>query len=77
MIAKQALGSTTNGAELIQFSKRRLQEDLIELLKIFAGFYNIGLSDYVTTDLTSTTHSNGFKIIGKRFKWNEEKHFFL
>ena len=45
--------------------------------KIFHGFDNININDYVTTDLTSTTRNNGFKIIGKRFRSNEAKHFFF
>ena len=32
---------------------------------------------YVTTDLTSTTHNNGFKTIGKLFRSNEAKYLFF
>ena len=66
--------------ELILFSlsKRRLREDLIhvEVFKLFYGFDKININYYVTTDLTSTTRKNGFKIIGKR-RSNEAKHFFF
>ena len=44
---------------------------------MFDGFDNINMNYYVTTDLTSTTRNNGFKIIGKRLKANEAKHFFF
>ena len=74
---KQVLRGTTEGAEVIQFIQRRLQEDLIEVFKIFHGFDNINVNDHITNDLTSTTRSNGFKIIGKRFRSNEAKHFFF
>ena len=33
--------------------------------------FNVNIKDYVTTDLTSTTRNNGFKIIGKHFRSNE------
>ena len=33
-------------------------------------------NNYVTADLTSTTHNNVFNIIGKHFRLNEVKHFF-
>ena len=62
---------------LFSLSKRRLRRDLIEVFKIFHGFDNININDYVTTDLTSTTRNNGLKIIGKRFRSNEAKHFFF
>ena len=48
---------------LFRLSKSRLWRDLIDIL----GFDNININDYVTTDLTSITHNNGLKIIGKRF----------
>ena len=54
--------------------EERLNE-LTEIFEIFYGVDNININDYVTTDLTSTTHNNGFKIIGKRFRSNEAKHF--
>ena len=44
---------------------------------IFHGFDNININDYVTTDLTSSPRNYGFKIIGKRFRSNEAKHFFF
>ena len=62
---------------LFSLSKRRLRGDLIEVFKIFHGFDNININDYVTTDLTSIICNNGFKIIGKRFRSNEVKHFFF
>ena len=62
---------------LFSLSKRRLQGDLIKVFKIFNGFDNININDYVATDLTNTTRNNGFKIIGKRFRSNEVKHFFF
>ena len=60
---------------LFSLSKRRLRGDLIEVFKIFHGFGNININDYVATDLTNTTHNNGFKIVGKRFRSNEAEHF--
>ena len=45
--------------------------------KIFHGFDNININDYVTTDFTSTTRNNGFNIIGKRFRSNAAKHYFF
>ena len=39
--------------------------------------YKERLNGYVTTDHTITTRNNGFKIIGKRFRSNEAKHFFF
>ena len=48
------------------------------VFNICRGFDNININiNYVTTDLTSTTCNNGFKIIGKRFRSNEAKNFFL
>ena len=47
------------------------------VLKNFHGFDNISINYYVTTDLTSTTRNNCFKIIGNRFRSNEGKHFFF
>ena len=55
---------------LFSLSKRRLRGDLIEVFKMFHGFDNVNINDYVTTDLTSTTRNNGFKIISKRFRLN-------
>ena len=65
--------------ELNWFSlfKHRLRGDLIEVFQIFCAFDNIYINDYVTMDFTSTIHNNGFKIIGKRFRSNEAKHFFF
>ena len=61
---------------LFSLSKRRLRGHLIEVFKYFHGFDNINMNGYITTDLTSTTRNNGFKIIGKRFRSNEAKHFY-
>ena len=58
-------------------TKRRLRGDLIEASTIFHGFDNIDIIEYVTNDIKNTTRNNGFKIIGKRFRSNEAKHFFL
>ena len=66
-----------NELNLFNLSKRRQRGDLIEVFKIFYGFDNISLNDYVTTDLTYTTRNNGFKINGKRFRSNEAKHFYF
>ena len=66
-----------NELNLFSLSKHRLRGELIEVFKIFNGFGSINVNDYVTTDLTSTTRNNGFKIIGKRFKSSEGKHFFF
>ena len=60
---------------LFNLSKRRLRGDLIEVFKILYCFDNININDYETTDLTNTTRSNGFKIIGNHFRSNEAKHF--
>ena len=57
--------------------KRRLRGDLIEVMKTFHVFHSININDYVTTDLTSTTRNNGFKIIVKRFKSNDAKNIFF
>ena len=54
-----------------------LLQIIIKVFKIISGFDNISLNDYVTTDLTSTIRNNGFKIISKRFRSNESKHFFF
>ena len=40
----------------------------------FYGLDNIKINDYVTTEHTSTTSNNGFKIIDKCFRLNEAKH---
>ena len=61
---------------LFSLSKRRMRGDLIEVYKIFKGFDNINVNDYFTIDRTSVTRNNGFKIVGKRFRTNESKHFF-
>ena len=69
---KKALQRTTKRTEL-SLSKRTLRGDLIEVPKYF--FNNINIIIYVTTNLTSTTRNNGFKIIGKCFRSKEQKHF--
>ena len=56
---------------------RRLRGDPKEVFKIVHGFDKIYLNYYATTDLTSATRNNGFKIIGKRFSSTEAKHFFF
>ena len=61
---------------LFSLFKRKLRGNLIEIFKIFHGF-DININDYVTTDLTSTTSNNDFKIIGKCFRSNEVKHLFF
>ena len=66
-----------NELNLFSLSKRRLRGDLIAIFRILHVVDNIDINDYVTTDLTSTTRNNGFKIIGKRFRSNEAKHFFF
>ena len=58
-------------------SKRRQLGDLIVVSKIFRGFGIISINAYVTINLTSATRNKGFKIIGKRFRSNEAKHFFF
>ncbi len=66
-------------AELNLFSqsKRRMRRDLIEVFKIFKGFYNINTEDYFTLDRPNITRKrNTFKVIGKSFMSNETKHFF-
>ena len=66
-----------NDLNLFSLCKRSLRGDLIEVFKIFRGFDNININDFVTTDLTSTTCNNGFKIIGKRFRLNKAKKNFF
>ena len=61
---------------LLSLPKSRLRRDPIEVFIIFHGFDNINMNDHVTTDLTSTTRYNDFKIIGKRFRSYEAKDFF-
>ena len=63
-----------NELNLFSLSKRRLRGNLIKVSKNFLGLDNININYYVTTDLTSTTRNNGFKIISKQFRWNESKH---
>ena len=62
---------------LFSLSKRRIRGDLIEVFKIFKGFDNINVNDYLTVDRSNLTRNNGYKIIGKRFTSNEAKHFFF
>ena len=62
---------------LFSLSKHRLRGDLIQVFKHFRGSDNNNINDYITTDLTSTSSNNGFKIIGKRCRSNEAKHFFF
>ena len=62
---------------LFSLSKRRLRGDLIEVFKMFKGFDNLNVDDYLTVDRTHATRSNGYKIVGKRFTSNEAKHFFF
>ena len=62
---------------LFSLSKRRLRGDLIEIFKMFKGFDNLNINDYLTVDRTHATRSNGYKIVGKRFTSNEAKHFFF
>ena len=62
---------------LFTLSKRRLRGDLITLFKMFKGFMNMNPDNFITLDRSNFTRNNGFKIIGKRFKTNEAKHFFF
>ena len=62
---------------LFSLSKRRMRGDLIEVYKIFKGYDNINVNDYFTIDRSNVTRNNGFKIIGKRFRTHESKHFFF
>ena len=62
---------------LFSLSKRRIRGDLIEVFKIFKGFDNINVNDYLTVDRSNLTRNNGYKIIGKRFTSNEAKYFFF
>ena len=62
---------------LYSLSKRRLRGELIEVFKMFRGIDNINIHDYITTDLITTTRKHDFKVIGKRFRSNEAKHFFF
>ena len=62
---------------LFSLSRRRMRGDLIEVYKIFKGLDNINVNDYFTVDRSNATRNNGYKIIGKRFRTNESKHFFF
>lgn len=62
---------------LFSLTKRRLRGDLITLFKIFKGFTNMHPDNFLTLDRSNFTRNNGFKIVGKRFKTNEAKHFFF
>ena len=62
---------------LFSLEKRRLRGDLIEVFKMFQGFDNVNISDYLVVDRESNTRNNGFKIIGKSFRLEESKHFFF
>ena len=62
---------------LFSLSKRRLRGDLIELFKIFHGFDNVNINNYLNINRTSTTRSNGYKITGKRFHSHEAKYFYF
>ena len=66
-----------NELNLFSLSKRRLRGDLIEIFKNVHMCDNININDYISTDFTSTTRNNDFKITGKRFRLNEAKHFFF
>ena len=68
---KQAFRRTYQKTKLIHLIQ------IFDVFKIFHGFDNIHVDYYVATDLTDTTPNNGFKIIGKRFRSNEAKHFSL
>lgn len=62
---------------LFSLEKRRVRGDLITLFKIFNGFTNMNIEKYLSVDRSNVTRNNGFKIVGKRFKTNEAKHFFF
>ena len=62
---------------LFSLTKRRLRGDLIEVFKMFKGFDNVDINDYVVIDRDRTTRSNGFKITGKTFRTEESKYFFF
>ena len=47
------------------------------MFKIFCALDNISINDYLITYLISTTHNNGFKIIGEWLLLNEAKQFLL
>ena len=47
------------------------------MFKMFHDLSNISINDYLTTDLTIITRSNGFMIMGKLFRSNEVKQFFF
>ena len=62
---------------LFSLEKRRMRGDLIEVFKMFRGFDNVNISDYLDIDRERNTRNNGFKIIGKNFRSEESKHFFF
>ena len=62
---------------LFSLEKRRMRGDLIEVFKMFQGFDNVNIRDYLDIDRERCTRSNGFKIIGKNFRSEESKHFFF
>ncbi len=57
--------------------KRRLRGDLIKVFKMFHGFDNVNISDYLVVDRERSSRNNGFKITGKSFRSEESKHFFF
>ena len=54
-----------------------MRGDLIELFKMFQGFDNVNVNNYLIIDNTNTTRNNGYKITGKRFRSDEAKHYFF
>ncbi len=44
---------------------------------MFHGLDNVNIRDYLVVDQERSTTNNGFKIIGKSFRSEESKHFFI
>ena len=47
------------------------------MFKMFRGFDNVNIRDYLDVDRETNTRNNGFKDNGKNFRSEESKHFFF
>ena len=59
---------------LFSLESQRMRGGLIELFKMFRGFDNININNYLIIYSTITTRINGYRIISKCFRSNEDKH---
>ena len=62
---------------LFSLTKWRLKGNLVEVFKIIKGIENMDKEKYFTIDTSNITRNNEYKIVGKRFRTNEAKHFFF